>query len=209
MVVAIPTAIFWLAGDRLRLEEHRGWFQPKKLPHFDAEVTQSITIRLADSLPKHVLESLVEDMKSVKFDVDTEKRRRLESLLDSGYGSGILGEAQCAKIVQGALLFLNQRRFDLRAWVVMPNHWHFLARFHPNQTLEKGLHSLKSYTANELKKLHPEMGSIWQEGYFDRYIRSEEHYWNAVNYICRNPVVAGLCAEPSDFRWSSAFEERE
>ena len=190
------------------MDEHRGWFQPRKLPHFDAEVTQSITIRLEDSLPKEVLHRLEAELKDVKIDRSLERIRRIESLLDNGYGSCILGEFQCAKIVQDALLFLDGKRFDLRYWVVMPNHVHFLARFEPHQTLEKGLHSLKSYTSNELKKLYPEMGPIWQGEYFDRYIRSEEHYWNAVNYIHRNPVVAKLCTVPADFRWSSAFEER-
>lgn len=190
------------------MDEHRGWFRPKKLPHFDAEVTQSITIRLWDSLPEEVLLRLEADLKNVKSDLKVERVRRIESLLDHGYGSCIFGEPQCAKIVQDALLFLNEMRFDLRSWVVMPNHVHFLARFEAHQSLEKGLHSLKSYTSNELKKIHPELGAIWLEGYFDRYIRNEEHYWNAVNYIHRNPAVAKLCSDPSEFRWSSAFEER-
>ena len=192
----------------LTVSEHRAWFQPRKLPHFDAEVTQSITIRLADSLPKEVLSKLAEDLKDVKSNRSVERVKRIETLLDNGYGSCILREPKCAQIVQDALLFLNGSRFDLISYVVMPNHLHFLARFEPHQMLEKGLHSLKSYTGHELKKLHPEMESIWQIEYFDRYIRNEDHYWNAVNYIHDNPVVAKLCKEPKEFRWSSAFEEK-
>jgi REP element-mobilizing transposase RayT len=90
----------------------------------------------------------------------------------------------------------------------MPNHVHFLARFEEHQSLPHALHSLKSYTAHELKKLHPEMAVIWQIEYFDRYIRNEDHYWNAVNYIRKKPVAAKLCDSQEEFKWSSAFEEK-
>ncbi len=89
----------------------------------------------------------------------------------------------------------------------MPNHVHYLAYFEPGQTTEKAMHSLKSYTANELKKLHPEMGAIWQGETFDRYIRNEDHYLGRIEYIHNNPVVANLCDRPEDFRWSSAYVE--
>lgn len=189
------------------MSEHRGWFRPRKLPHFDAEVTQSITIHLEDSLPKEVLAKLEDDLKDVKSNRKFERVERIESLLDNGYGSCILREPDCAKLVQDSLLFLNGKRFDLRAWAVMPNHLHFLARFEAHQSLPDALHSLNSYTGHELKKLHPEMEVIWQIEYFDRYIRNEDHYWNAVNYIHNNPVVAKLCKQPEDFPWSSAFKE--
>ena len=191
------------------MSEHRGWFQPRKLPHFDAEVTQSITIRLDDSLPKEVLIRLNDELKDVKANHNLERVRRIETLLDNGLGSCILGEPNCAKLVQDALLYLHDKRFDLRSWVIMPNHVHFIARFDEHQTLEKALHSLKSYTGHELKKLHPEMSVIWQIEYFDRYIRNEDHYWNAVSYIHNNPVEAKLCDEPSQFKWGSAFRKKK
>ena len=189
------------------MSEHRGWFRPRKLPHFDAELTQAITIRLSDSLPREVLVRLSEELKDEKKNLAIERINRIESFLDNGYGSCILREKQCAEIVQNALIYLDGRRFELRSWVVMPNHLHFLARFEPGQTLEKALHSLKSYTAHELKKLHPEMNGIWQIEYFDRYIRNENHYWNAVNYIHDNPVEAGICGRAEDYEWSSAFQQ--
>ncbi len=191
------------------MDEHRAWYRPRKLPHFDAAITQSITIRLEDSLPKEVLLRVAEEMKTVKSNRKLERIRRLEAMLDDGFGSCILGEDQCAKVVQDALIFLDGKRFDLLAWVIMSNHVHFLARFDEHQTLEKALHSLKSYTSNELKKLHPEMGAIWQGEFFDRYIRSEAHYWHEVNYIENNPVLAKRCQRKEDFRWSSAFDRKD
>ena len=58
-------------------------------------------------------------MKTVKSNRKLERIRRLEAMLDDGFGSCILGEDQCAKVVQDALVFLDGKRFDLLAWVIM------------------------------------------------------------------------------------------
>lgn len=91
----------------------------------------------------------------------------------------------------------------------MPNHVHLLARFDQGQTLSSALHSVKSFTAHKLKELHPQVDPIWQRESFDRYIRSESHYRNTRNYIHKNPVKAGLVADPSQYPFSSAFEMSE
>ena len=192
------------------VDEHKGWYTRRKLPHFDgAGQTQSITIHIADSLPQEVLKRIKEELPGTRAEMEIERISRIQAYLDQGSGSCILRENQCATIVQEALQFLDGQRFDLRAWVVMPNHMHFLAYFGEGQSLPKALHSLKSYTAHELKKLHPELESIWQEEYFDRYIRSEAHYFNALNYIHENPVKAHLCKDKESFRWSSCFASED
>jgi putative transposase len=66
-------------------------------------------------------------------------------------------------------------------------------------------HSWKSYTANECNRVLQRKGEFWQPEPFDRYIRNERHYTNAVRYIEENPVKAGLCNTPEDWRWSSAY----
>lgn len=70
------------------------------------------------------------------------------------------------------------------------------------------MHSLKSYTANELNKLTQKMGTVWQREYFDRFIRTESHYFNTLKYIHENPVVANLCRTPEEYTWSRATVSR-
>ena len=48
-------------------------------------------------------------------------------------------------------------------------------------------------------------GRFWMRDYWDRFIRNEEHFYNVVKYIHENPVKAGLCNAPEEWRWSSAF----
>ena len=186
------------------MDVHKGWYR-RDLPHFDgSDVTQFCTFRLADSLPQSVLNIVAEELKNEKDNLKQKRIEKLEQYLDQGAGSCILREGVCAKLVQDSLLFLHSNRFHLVAWVVMPNHVHFLARFDEGKSLAKALHSLKSYTGHELKKLHPEMETIWQSESFDRYIRNEDHYLGRIQYIHDNPVVARLCERPEDFPWSSA-----
>ena len=101
--------------------------------------------------------------------------------------------------------FHDGNHFDLRAWVVMPNHVHFLARFEEGNSLPTAIQSLKSFTGHQLKKLHPEMQEIWQQGYFDRFMRNDDHFLRTRAYIHQNPTKAKLCKKEEDFIWSSAF----
>ena len=56
---------------------------------------------------------------------------------------------------------------------------------------------------NEPLKLGiPNSRQVWMREYWDRYIRSEEHYHKVMDYIHSNPVKAGLCATAEDWIWS-------
>lgn len=61
----------------------------------------------------------------------------------------------------------------------------------------------KSFTAHESNGILQRTGKFWQEDYFDRYIRNYEHYEKTINYIANNPVKAGLCEKPEDWKFSS------
>jgi REP element-mobilizing transposase RayT len=54
------------------------------------------------------------------------------------------------------------------------------------------VHSWKSFTAQECNKVLGRTGRFWQREPFDRYIRNERHFRNALTYIENNPVKAGL-----------------
>jgi putative DNA methylase len=130
---------------------------------------------------------------------------RVEKYVDRGFGQCWLTRPAIAGIVQNALLHLGNEKYRLIAWVIMPNHIHFLIRPAENHKLEKIIHSLKSFTAQQANKLLNRRGKFWQEEYFDRYIRNYEHFEKTINYIEMNPVKAGLCAKPADWKFSSAY----
>ena len=45
-------------------------------------------------------------------------------------------------------------------------------------------------------------GVRWQEGYFDHRLRNPSEYLDKYAYVRRNPVRAGLCALPEDWRYT-------
>jgi len=48
--------------------------------------------------------------------------------------------------------------------------------------------------------------TLWQREYWDRFIRDENHFKKAMEYIHENPVKAGLAKCSKDWLWSSAGE---
>ena len=61
------------------------WHSRGRLPHWEAgEAAQSITFRIADSLPREAIERKMADETSAL------RRERFEALLDAGHGEGLL-----------------------------------------------------------------------------------------------------------------------
>jgi len=133
-----------------------------------------------------------------------ERLKRIEGWLDMGCGHAWLRDPQLAEIAENALLKFDGERYFLQAWVVMPNHVHALFTAIQGFRLSRILHSWKSFTAKASNAVIGQSGQFWQEDYFDRYIRTDRHYSATLDYIERNPVVAGLCARKEDWRFGSA-----
>lgn len=187
-------------------EPLKDWYTRGYLPHLDREgKTQFITFRLHDSLPAHLLDAWRQELRGIP---DKERLKeenvRIMRHLDAGSGACHLRLPEIARLVESTLLRFHDERYDLQAWVVMPNHVHVLARPFPGESLPKIVHSWKSYTAHEANRLLGQEGAFWYREFYDRYIRDEEHYANVVRYIEHNPVKAGLCARAAEFVFGSA-----
>ncbi len=186
---------------------HRGWHSRDYLPRFDAPgLYQALTFRLADSLPSTILAQWEKELAALSDETarDLERRRRIEDWLDAGHGSCLLRQPEMASLVQNALLYFDGARYRLLSWCVMPNHVHVLIQCLPGFPLDAVLHSWKSFSSHEINRRQGSTGSLWQREYHDRYIRDEDHYWNVIHYIHRNPVKARLVEKQEDWSWSSA-----
>jgi putative transposase len=103
-------------------------------------------------------------------------------------------------ILFSAIKFLDGKKYDLDAAVVMPDHFHLLIR-----PLAKGegifslseiFHSIKSFTSHKIDR-----GVIFQSEHYDHLIRNEADNSEKFQYIVNNPIVAGLVDRPEDYRW--------
>jgi hypothetical protein len=106
-----------------------GWRSRGYLPHFEGgEIAQTINLRLADSLPKKVIERWNQELGLIRERTAFAPvmRQRIERYLDQGFGSCALQDARVAYMIQESLLHFDDERYWLSAWVVMPNHIHLL-----------------------------------------------------------------------------------
>ena len=186
------------------IDPDSGWHSRGYLPHFDSDETvQFVTYRLHGSLPRTFLSKLKVRLDSKQIS-DIEYHREIERYLDLAEGPNHLADQNIAKMIEENLLRFDGEKYILLHWVIMSNHVHLLLRILAEHSLASVMHSIKSYTANQANKVLDRDGPFWSVEYYDRYIRNAAHYGNAVSYIHRNPVKAGLCAEPSDWRFGCA-----
>lgn len=178
------------------------WYYGARLPHFDhPEAVQFITIRLFDSLPQERLRELELEKDTI---TDVARRKRIEAWLDSGYGACFLNHPQVGELVEHAFQHFHEERYWLHAWVVMPNHAHVLIELNGQAALQEILHSWKSFTSHEANKILQRRGDFWMDDYWDRFVRNQKHFDNAVEYAHQNPVKAKLVAQAEDWPRSSA-----
>jgi len=178
-----------------KIDRHRG-----NLPHWQqGEAWIFVTWRLADSLPKAIVEKLAEQRllwetahpKPWAEETHKEHNRRFtlafELLLDDSHGSCLLRDPGASEVVTNALFNFHGDRYELDCFVVMPNHVHVLFRPLGEHRLEDILHTWKRFTAREINKITGNSGTMWQREYWDRLIRSQRHLDWTREYIRENP----------------------
>jgi len=101
--------------------------------------------------------------------------------------------------VFNAIQFLDGKRYELYAVVVLDDHVHIV--INPVEPLSKIMHSIKSFTAHEINKAANRRGKLWQDENLDRVIRNEEEFLEKVNYIANNPIKANLAGRYEDYKW--------
>jgi len=179
----------------------KGWHENGYLPHRDEPgLIQFVTFRLADAFPKELRS---EWAALVKIEDEQKRRKELESYLDKGRGECYLRQPEVAKIVEESLRFRHGQDYDLYAWSIMPNHVHLLFRVF-NVPMSHLVDDWKGFTAKQANKILRRQGKFWQEGYWDTFMRDDEHTVRTRNYIEANPVRAGLAVEVTAWPWSSA-----
>ena len=189
---------------------HKAWHSRGYLPHLDQpEIIQSVTFRLSDSIPADVVvgwknELALTGKEAASDPRCAELRDRIERYAGQGHGACWLRDGRVADQVENALLHFDGVRYRLLAWVIMPNHVHALIGTMLGFPLEGVMHSWKSFTAKKINRILGRSGQVWEQDYFDRYIRDEKHLATVVDYIEQNPVKAGLVDSAHEWRWSSA-----
>ena len=121
-----------------------------------------------------------------------------------------LSEASRTVVLQSIRHF-DGTRYRLLAACVMPDHVHFL--FQPQIKAENPqgqpifwglselLHSIKSFTANQINQAEQQTGALWEPEYHDRLMRSDADIEEKFHYICSNPWISRTVGPEQDYEW--------
>jgi len=164
-------------------------------------------MRLADQAKKEAAAFYTDS----KNKIDRKFRLKQEKYLDSRKdGPFHFSDSNLAQIAVESLLFWDNKRIEVICFCIMPNHIHAVIRTMRPDEVEGGIevalnsimHSIKRHSANQCNKLLNTAGRFWQEESFDRLVRDRNELSRIISYIINNPVKAGFCNTPKDWKWN-------
>jgi putative transposase len=94
-------------------------------------------------------------------------------------------------------------------YVLMPDHCHLFVALDDEQlSLSQWMKSMKG-VLSALWRSAGIMPPFWQKGFFDHVLRSDESYSGKWEYVCENPVRAGLVAHATDWPFAGEVNDLE
>lgn len=85
------------------------------------------------------------------------------------------------------------------AWVVMPDHLHWMIQLHDHWPLFRVVKTIKARSALAINAHLDLHGSLWQRAYHDRAARKDDDVCQLARYIIANPLRAGLVEHIGDY----------
>jgi len=90
-------------------------------------------------------------------------------------------------------LFIDTDHYRCLAYVVMPDHFHWLIHTsNTNFKISNSVRLVKAKTTMTLKQRFRETKKFWQDGFHDSAIRDQDMIYDAARYIVANPLRAKL-----------------
>jgi REP element-mobilizing transposase RayT len=93
-------------------------------------------------------------------------------------------------------------------YLIMPDHVHFFcAPDSDAKLLPTFVGFWKEWTSKAIKSALGLPGRVWQKEFFDHVLRSSESYGQKWDYVCENPIRAGLVGKANDWPWQGEISE--
>jgi putative transposase len=86
-------------------------------------------------------------------------------------------------------------------YCLMGTHFHLIIET-PLPNLSTGMKRLNWLYSRTFNERYETRGHLFESRFTSEFIQTPDHFLNAVRYVARNPVEAGLCASAADWRWS-------
>jgi len=115
----------------------------------------------------------------------------------------IFADFRAADILLEAVLYgKRQQWYYLLSFVIMPDHAHILL-IPEDKNISECMKSIKGFSARRINLMLKRKGQIWQNGFYDYVLDSEEKVLTRMRYIEDNPLRKGLVNRPEDYAYSS------
>ena len=196
---------------------HLPHFQPRGFGFF-------ITFRLANSLPREVVEKLLDEAKQLdesflktqalpeEYNLKTIEQQKLFEQWDIALHTSMsrnryLEDERVASIVVDSIRFHDKEWFDLEAFCIMPNHVHLVLTpmekaEGTDYSLAEITHNIKRNSSKQANQILGRTGAFWQHENYDHVIRDSIELERIVQYVLYNPVKASLIENRQDWKWS-------
>jgi len=97
---------------------------------------------------------------------------------------------------------VRERRWICHAYCLMGTHYRLVVET-PEANLSEGMQALHTAYVHRFNAEHGFEGHLLERRYRAALLDEEGHLLEALRYVPLNPVAAGICAAPEDWRWSS------
>lgn len=106
----------------------------------------------------------------------------------------------CARLVVNEMRILHDADdVNSLAWVIMPDHIHWLFQLTEQKTLSEVIKRFKSRSAQQVNRYLKREGYVWQKAFYDHGIRKNEDIRAIARYIVANLIRAKLVKNVGDY----------
>jgi REP element-mobilizing transposase RayT len=98
---------------------------------------------------------------------------------------------------------VRKDRWTCHAFCLMTTHYHVVVEA-VLEDLSAGFRRLNGVYAQRFNRRHGREGHLFGDRFWSEQIESDEHLAAACRYVVANPVRAGLCATPVEWRWNGS-----
>ena len=106
----------------------------------------------------------------------------------------------CARCVVEEMRVLHEDvAVSSLAWVIMPDHIHWLFQLGDGVDLSTTIKRFKARSAHRVNDYLHRRGTLWQKAFYDHALRKDEDVRGIARYIVANPLRAGLVEHIGDY----------
>lgn len=97
----------------------------------------------------------------------------------------------------------NLHKVKIISYCIMNNHAHILVKIVEPKELSKFMQRLNLKYGIYYNKKYNRVGYLFRDRFKSEGIFTEQHLYNCIKYIYDNPVKAGMCKRPEEYRYSN------